>query len=827
MAQVLKLPRLSDTMTEGVLVRWHKNEGDRVEPGDVLAEVETDKATMELESFDSGVLSKHLLQEGQRVPVGGALAIIADEDDENISGDLSGQGASARQKGDRLKAVPIATNIALQQDEPGRDIVALPSNSVERRPSATEARTRRDVDPKRIISDDSWAMLVAIGDYVDDEIVTPQYLADCADKIIGRMYVTQGIKGDPLAYNVSPGDLIDREIRANGTELWVRFDSNVASLRPRRRAVLGPDPRQPGLVIAAAPHRPHAGDREQRDEARDLSTNMLQDTSTNSNEVDSKRDLVLGYLQEVLEWRKSDSDHELWDMPTKVWLDAVKLLPKEIAEQPRFQQTLQNSSTRMLTIRSGVVRTIVALLSDVDDLDLFRPSFFDIHLSYDDAPADLPLVDSIVGELRNEHLRVWRDIWPEIPQMLWRGKGNWIKYQGALLVVVRPEGIRANWQLDNLKTLLPTFQGSGRPVIVLKSPGYIRTEPLPLELDKMPSVQIERTGKSWVTEIKKILHGPNAESTVRSALLPSQARNHGFDSSGTTFRPVYPGSAQAMMSTLAKVPVIILTALPLEYAAVLRHLTDPHEVELRSGTLVEVGTFAAKGGKIQVGVVEVGAGNVPTAATAQEVFSHFEPATVLFVGVAGGLKDVRVGDVVAATRVYGFESGKAADEFLPRADVGQSSYRLLQRARAEARQDRWLLRLESGFRIDTSGPTGPPSIGAPADGSMMLTIAQDVSRAAPRVLVGPIAAGSQVVASTRSPIFDFLVRQYSDAVAVEMEGRGFLEAAWRYQLDALVVRGISDLIEKKAESDAAGSQPRAAQNAATFAFEVIANLTLT
>lgn len=104
MAQVLKMPRLSDTMVEGVLVSWRKKEGDAVEPGDVLAEVETDKATMELESFDSGILKKVLLKEGQGVPVGGAVAIIAEDADEDISGllaDLSGggEGAGAAEKG--------------------------------------------------------------------------------------------------------------------------------------------------------------------------------------------------------------------------------------------------------------------------------------------------------------------------------------------------------------------------------------------------------------------------------------------------------------------------------------------------------------------------------------------------------------------------------------------------------------------------------------------------------------------------------------------------------------------------------------------------------
>ena len=78
MAEVIRMPRMSDTMEEGVLVGWLKKVGDAVEPGDVLAEVETDKATMELESFQEGVLLYIGVKEGP-VPVNGVLAVIGEE----------------------------------------------------------------------------------------------------------------------------------------------------------------------------------------------------------------------------------------------------------------------------------------------------------------------------------------------------------------------------------------------------------------------------------------------------------------------------------------------------------------------------------------------------------------------------------------------------------------------------------------------------------------------------------------------------------------------------------------------------------------------------
>lgn len=78
MAEIIRMPRMSDTMEEGVIVGWEKKVGDKVEPGDILAEVETDKATMELESFYEGVLLHIGIEEGP-VPVDGVIAVIGEE----------------------------------------------------------------------------------------------------------------------------------------------------------------------------------------------------------------------------------------------------------------------------------------------------------------------------------------------------------------------------------------------------------------------------------------------------------------------------------------------------------------------------------------------------------------------------------------------------------------------------------------------------------------------------------------------------------------------------------------------------------------------------
>ena len=96
MATVVNMPRLSDTMEEGVVAQWLKKVGDKIEEGDILAEIETDKATMEFESFHEGVLLHIGVQEGETSPVDKLLAIIGEEG-EDISGLLSG-GNSSQEK---------------------------------------------------------------------------------------------------------------------------------------------------------------------------------------------------------------------------------------------------------------------------------------------------------------------------------------------------------------------------------------------------------------------------------------------------------------------------------------------------------------------------------------------------------------------------------------------------------------------------------------------------------------------------------------------------------------------------------------------------------
>jgi pyruvate dehydrogenase E2 component (dihydrolipoamide acetyltransferase) len=102
MAEVVKMPKLSDTMTDGVIAKWHKKVGDKVKSGELLADIETDKATMEFESFQDGVLLYIGVEEKQAVPVDSVIAILGKEG-EDISGLIKGGGEGAKSQDNKTQ----------------------------------------------------------------------------------------------------------------------------------------------------------------------------------------------------------------------------------------------------------------------------------------------------------------------------------------------------------------------------------------------------------------------------------------------------------------------------------------------------------------------------------------------------------------------------------------------------------------------------------------------------------------------------------------------------------------------------------------------------
>ncbi|WP_102936594.1 effector-associated domain 2-containing protein [Streptomyces malaysiensis] len=243
--------------------------------------------------------------------------------------------------------------------------------------------------------------------------------------------------------------------------------------------------------------------------------------------------------------------------------------------------------------------------------------------------------------------------------------------------------------------------------------------------------------------------------------------------------------------------VVVLTALEVEYRAVRAHLEDPRPVRAERGALFELGVFRDGSAEWTVAIHMTGPGNPGAAASVERAAALFAPRALLFVGVAGGVKDVALGDVVAADAVYDYETGKDTESgFLPRQKTHQSAYGLVQLARLVTVGDAWQRRIRPG---------------------------DDAPR--PNAHVKPLAAGGRVVAHHRSDVGLRLTAGAGDALAVDMEGFGFLAGAYlNQQLDALVIRGISDLLGDKGEAHDERWQPVASRHAAAFAFELIGRM---
>lgn len=230
---------------------------------------------------------------------------------------------------------------------------------------------------------------------------------------------------------------------------------------------------------------------------------------------------------------------------------------------------------------------------------------------------------------------------------------------------------------------------------------------------------------------------------------------------------------------------LVVTGVPVEYEAVRQHLVDVELLVHPSGTLLEQGSLP--GTPWKVALAEAGAGNQAPAALVERAQDWLRPDVLLFVGLAGSVADdVAVGDVVVASHVYAFQGVVSTPEgFRSRPSVWPASHRLMQTARAALRE--W--------------------------------------RPAGRVHFEPIAATEVMLNHPASSLLHQLLRQYDDAVAVEMESTGISYAA-ATALPALTVRGISDTADGRRIDDAAAVRRQAARAAAQAAAAVLGRLTV-
>jgi adenosylhomocysteine nucleosidase len=303
--------------------------------------------------------------------------------------------------------------------------------------------------------------------------------------------------------------------------------------------------------------------------------------------------------------------------------------------------------------------------------------------------------------------------------------------------------------------------------------------------------------KRWSLSAQKVADRAKHKADFRPALAEFESQLKGvknwftglfINDTGRSFSTQAPYNPSNMATD-----VLIMTALGLESNAVQQILSDPQAMKHpTTGTRYTQGIFAHNGRQFLVALAESGAGNIDAAQATERALSHFKPRYAFFVGVGGGIKDVSLGDVVASSEVLQYEGGKDGETFKPRIKTHSGAHELTELAKFIANRNLWQHRL---------GPHGQY-----------------------KAEVKPIAAGEKVVASNRSATFNLIDQSVSQAIAVEMEGYGFLAPVHSHHAKGIVIRGISDLLVDKTASADARWQPIAAANAAAFAAEMLAHL---
>ncbi len=202
MAIVVTMPRLSDTMTDGVVASWLKKVGDKISEGDILAEIETDKATMEFESFNSGTLLHIGIQEGESAPVDSLLAIIGNEG-EDISALLNGSSSA----NPAVESKPaVVEEVSLAPTSQSNEVVALPAGvQIINMPRLSDTMTEGTVA--------SW--LKKVGDKVSE--------------------------GDILAEIETDKATMEFESFYSGTLLYIGIEAGKTALVDSVLAIIGPE----------------------------------------------------------------------------------------------------------------------------------------------------------------------------------------------------------------------------------------------------------------------------------------------------------------------------------------------------------------------------------------------------------------------------------------------------------------------------------------------------------------------------------------------------------------------------------------------------------
>jgi len=287
MAEVINMPRLSDTMEEGTVAKWLKEVGDTVEEGDILAEIETDKATMEFESFYEGTLLHIGIDEGDGAPVDSLLAIIGEEG-EDISGLLNGSADDGDgDDGD-------SSSSDAEGDDGKTEVAAESREDGDSDGSDKDASKEKDTDEKETeASENSGSGGGGTGEIPEGvEVINMPRLSDTMEEGTVAAWLKEvGDKveeGDILAEIETDKATMEFESFYSGTLLHIGIQEGESSPVDAVLAVIGPEGTDVEAVLNAKPSSGKKEDTSSGDkEEPEKSTAKQQDSGASSEETDS------------------------------------------------------------------------------------------------------------------------------------------------------------------------------------------------------------------------------------------------------------------------------------------------------------------------------------------------------------------------------------------------------------------------------------------------------------------------------------------------------------------------------------------------------------
>lgn len=291
-------------------------------------------------------------------------------------------------------------------------------------------------------------------------------------------------------------------------------------------------------------------------------------------------------------------------------------------------------------------------------------------------------------------------------------------------------------------------------------------------------------GHPLAPETFRTHHRPVLEKLLAGALLGS-AESGGNDDPGSV-------QAESSMKKTELPRAVILCAVSEEYR-VLREFLENRQRTGRHSTY-ETGRLKTSAGAWDVLIYATDQGNAASAAATDGAIHFFSPHVALFVGVAGGFSErgISHGDLIVATEIHLHQSGAAEQEVRARPRSLPGDHGLCDEAALITYEDGWA--------------------------------AADEGSRPPRVHAGHVVSGEVLLRSMNSETYRFIRQTYNHAIAVEMEGYGFLQAAHQNRVRALVIRGVSDLLDDKNLASDEEWQPLAVRRAILLVVALLARM---